>query len=56
MRVQIIDDIVVAWGIAVFGNNTFDAPNDYSPEIYDYIPETPGVFDINNFKPKNTQN
>lgn len=50
MRVQIIDDIIVAWGTNVFGDNTYeDAPNDYSPELYDYIPQIPGEFNINNF-------
>lgn len=50
MRVQIIDDKIVAWGVAVFGDSTYDgAPQDYSPDLYDYIPETPGIYSPSNF-------
>lgn len=40
MKAQIIDDEVVAWGIAVIPSDGIvlvDCPADYSPELYDYI-------------------
>lgn len=50
MRVQIIDDEIVAWGVAVFGDDTYDgAPDDYSPDLYDYVPVEPGVYSPENF-------
>lgn len=50
MRIQIIDDVITAWGPEVFGENTYDgAPDDYAPDLYDYVPREPGVFDPENF-------
>jgi len=50
MKAQIINDVVVAYGIALVGNDVFEPiPNDYSFEKYDYNPEVPGVFDSNGF-------
>ena len=50
MRVQVVNDVIVAWGVAVLGDDTYDgAPEDYSPDLYDYIPETPGVYSPLNF-------
>jgi hypothetical protein len=49
MRVQIINDIVIAYG-KVFGENTFEgAPDDYTFDTYTYTPEVAGVFDPNGF-------
>jgi hypothetical protein len=49
MKVQIINDIVLAFGIHLFGPNIYDAPDDYSFETYNYIPEIEGIYNINNF-------
>jgi hypothetical protein len=53
MRVQIINDVVVAYG-QVFGEDTYEgAPDDYTFETYDYTPKEQGVFDPNGFVKKN---
>lgn len=50
MKVQIVNDEILAFGEILEGSDVYDnAPNDYSPDIYDYIPEIPGVYNINNF-------
>jgi len=50
MKAQIIDDVVVAYGIALVGNDVFEPiPNDYSFEKYDYTPSVSGVFNPNGF-------
>lgn len=49
MRVQVLEDKIVAWGVAVEGEGTYPAPDDYSPEKYNYVPEIPGVFNPNGF-------
>lgn len=56
MRVQILEDKIVAWGVAVEGEGTYEAPDDYSPEIYEYTPAIPGVFDPNGFTLKQQEN
>lgn len=50
MKVQIINDTVVAFGIALEGEDVFSpAPADYSFEKYDYTPIEPGVFNPDGF-------
>lgn len=50
MKAQIINDVVVAFGIGLSGEDVFEPiPNDYSFEKYDYTPATAGIFDPNGF-------
>lgn len=57
MKVQIINDEILAFGEILEGFDVYDnAPNDYSPDVYDYIPNTPGVYDFNNFVLKQLNN
>lgn len=50
MRVQIINDVVVGYGIELSGSDTFDgAPDDYSFEKYTYTALPGGGFNINGF-------
>lgn len=49
MKVQIVNDIVVAYGPQLFGNDIYDAPDDYTFDTYNYIPKVPGQYDIENF-------
>lgn len=57
MKVQIVNDKILAFGEILEGSDVYDnAPNDYSPDIYDYIPEIPGVYNINNFIRKSNEN
>lgn len=57
MRVQIINDEVVAYGESISGENIYNISiSDYDHEKYDYIPEIPGVFNENNFKLKQNEN
>ena len=49
MKVQVINDEIKAFGPQLVGENIFDAPSDYSPERYNYIPAVAGVFDPNGF-------
>lgn len=37
MRVQILNNVITAWGIAVTGIDTYSAPEDYSPRLYIYV-------------------
>jgi len=37
MKAQVIDNEIVAWGINIQADNLIDAPDDYSPERYDWI-------------------
>ena len=52
MKVQIINDQIVAWGDYLIGSDVYDGPDDYSPERYNYIPSAPGIFDPNGFNLK----
>ena len=52
MRGYIINDQILAWG-EVNGVDTYEIPDDYSPERYAYIPSVAGVFDPNGFRLKN---
>lgn len=51
MRVQIRNDEILAWGDAVNGADTYDAPDDYSPEKYRYISVVFGEFNPLGFIP-----
>jgi hypothetical protein len=53
MKVQVINDEIRAFGPQLVGENIFDAPSDYSPERYNYIPAVAGVFDPNGFVLRN---
>lgn len=48
MKGYIINDQILAWG-NIDGPDTYDIPDDYSPEKYNYIPAVAGVFDPNGF-------
>jgi hypothetical protein len=48
MRGYIINDQILAWG-NIDGQDTYEIPDDYSPERYNYIPAVAGVFDPNGF-------
>lgn len=53
MRVRVINDEIVAYGIECLGEDTYEgAPVDYSPDRYDYIPIKPGVYSTANFVKK----
>ena len=50
MKVQIINDEIVAYGEAISGENIYEINiSDYNHEKYNYIPKEPGVFDETNF-------
>ena len=49
MKGQIVNDVIVAFGNQLYGENIFDIPDDYSPERYTYTPSVAGVFDPNGF-------
>lgn len=50
MKAQIKDDTIVAFGIALKGDDVFEPiPDDYSFEKYDYTPIESGVFNPNGF-------
>jgi hypothetical protein len=52
MKAQIINDQIIAWGTQLEGPNIFEPiPADYSPERYQYLPQTQGTFDPNGFIP-----
>jgi hypothetical protein len=53
MRGYIINDQILAWG-NIDGQDTYEIPDDYSPEKYIYIPSVAGVFDSNGFTLRNT--
>jgi hypothetical protein len=48
MRGYIINDQIIAWG-DVNGQDTYEIPDDYSPDKYNYVPSVAGVFDPNGF-------
>ena len=49
MRVQIVNDEVLAWGNECTGDDTFEAPIDYSPDKYTYTPNEDGSLNPNGF-------
>lgn len=49
MKVQIINDIILAYGTHLYGDDVYDAPDDYTFDTYNYIPKVPGQYDIDNF-------
>lgn len=49
MKAQIVDDVVVAYGNHLYGDDVFDAPDDYTFETYTYFTDTPGEYNPNGF-------
>lgn len=50
MKAQIVNDIILAYGIVLIGEDVYEPiPEDYSPQKYDYIPAIIGIFDPNGF-------
>lgn len=49
MKVQIVNDIILAYGTHLYGDDVYNAPDDYAYDNYNYIPKKPGVYDISNF-------
>ncbi len=49
MKGQLVNDAIVSYGDFISGPNVYNIPDDYSPERYNYVTSTPGVFDPNGF-------
>jgi len=49
MKVQIVNDVIVAFGKELFGDDVFDAPDDYTFESYSYEPKNAGEYDSEGF-------
>jgi hypothetical protein len=48
--INLTNDTVISWGAAYETDvNAVDFPDDYSPEKYNYVAQTAGVYNINNF-------
>lgn len=49
MKGQLVNDMIVAYGDFISGPDVYNIPDDYSPERYNYVTSTTGVFDPNGF-------
>lgn len=51
--VDLENDMILSWGRLYnepqYHEKTVEIPDDYDPDVYDYIPAVSGVFDPNGF-------